>query len=168
MTSSGIFPNDCIGIYWTLHTLGLILSWEPASIAVGGTHAITHALQRAFSSMGGEFVVESAVQKAIIENGKAVGVRLKDGREIAARQVVVSDLNTPQTILQLIGEEHVSSKIAHRAKNILQQGPALLGKCCPTRAPAVHGSQRQSRDRYVPSPELGPQGCRLFRDKTSG
>ena len=53
MTSSGIFPNDCIGIYWTLHTLGLILSWEPASIAIGGTHAITHALQRAFSSHGG-------------------------------------------------------------------------------------------------------------------
>ncbi len=119
MTSSGIFPNDCIGIYWTLHTLGLILSWEPASIAIGGTHAITHALQRAFSSMGGEFVVETPVERAIIENGKAVGVKLADGREIAARKVVVSDLNTPQTILQLIGEEHLPRKIANRAKNVL-------------------------------------------------
>jgi phytoene dehydrogenase-like protein len=59
MTSSGVFPTDGIGVYKILHTLGLILSWEPASIAVGGTHAITHALQRAFSSMGGEFVVET-------------------------------------------------------------------------------------------------------------
>ena len=57
MTSSGVFPNDAIGVYKTLHTLGLILTWEPASIAIGGTHAITHALQRAFSSMGGEFGV---------------------------------------------------------------------------------------------------------------
>ena len=119
MTSSGVFPHDCIGIYKILHTLGLILSWEPASIAVGGTHAITHALQRAFSSMGGEFVVETPVERAIIENGKAVGVKLADGREIAARKVVVSDLNTPQTVLQLIGEEHVPRKIAHRAKNVL-------------------------------------------------
>ncbi len=86
MTSSGVFPNDCPGIYMILHTLGLILSWEPASIAVGGTHAITHALQRAFSSMGGEFVVECPVERAIIEDGRAVGVRLADGREIAARK----------------------------------------------------------------------------------
>jgi phytoene dehydrogenase-like protein len=126
MTSSGVFPNDGIGIYKTLHTLGLILSWEPASIAIGGTHAITHALQRAFSSMGGEFVVETGVERAIIENGRATGVLLKDGREIGARHLVVSDMNTTQTILQLIGEEHVPSKIAHRAKNILRDRAQLF------------------------------------------
>ena len=126
MTSSGVFPNDCIGIYKILHTLGLILSWEPASIAIGGTHTITHALQRAFSSMGGEFVVETGVERAIIENGRAVGVLLKDGREIAARHAVVSDMNTTQTILQLIGEEHVPEKIAHRAKNILRDRAQLF------------------------------------------
>ncbi len=126
MTSSGVFPNDAIGVYKTLHTLGLILSWEPASIAIGGTHAITHALQRAFSSMGGEFVVETPVQGAIIENGKAVGVRLADGREIAARHLVVSDLNTQQTIHNLIGAEHVSPKIAHRANNVLKDRAQLF------------------------------------------
>jgi phytoene dehydrogenase-like protein len=126
MTSSGVFPNDCIGVYKTLHTLGLILSWEPASIAIGGTHAITHALQRAFSSMGGEFVVETPVKRAIIENGTAVGVELYDGRQIAARKVVVSDLNTGQTILNLIGEEHVPAKIAHRAKNVLKDRAQLF------------------------------------------
>ncbi len=126
MTSSGVFPNDAIGVYKILHTLGLILSWEPASIAVGGTHAITHALQRAFSSMGGEFVVETPVQQAIIENGKAIGVRLQDGREIAARKLVVSDLNTTQTVLQLIGSDHVPEKIAHRAKNMLRDRAQLF------------------------------------------
>jgi phytoene dehydrogenase-like protein len=75
--------------------------------------------------MGGEFVVETAVSSAIIQDGKAVGVRLQDGREIAAR-LVVSDLNTTQTVLQLIGEEHVPSKIAHRAKNILRDRAQLF------------------------------------------
>ena len=126
MTSSGVFPNDGIGVYKILHTLGLILSWEPASIAIGGTHAITHALQRAFSSMGGEFVVETPVKKAIIENGKAVGVELFDGRQIAARKVVVSDLNTTQTVHSLIGAEHVPEKIAHRAKNVLKDRAQLF------------------------------------------
>ena len=169
MTSSGVFPNDCIGVYKILHTLGLILSWEPASIAVGGTHAITHALQRAFSSMGGEFVVETAVSSAIIQDGKAVGVRLKDGREIATRHLVVSDLNTTQTVLQLIGEEHVPSKIAHRAKNILRDRAQLFwGNFALHELPQVHSSERQSRDRDVPAPQLGAEGPRLFRHSTSG
>jgi len=119
MTSSGVLPNDVIGFCMILHTLGLILSWEPAAIAVGGTHAITHALQRAFSSMGGEFVVETPVKNVLIENGRAVGVKLADGREIAATKAVISDLNTPQTVLQLIGEDNVPEKIAYRAKNVL-------------------------------------------------
>ncbi len=119
MTSSGVLPNDAIGFCMLLHTLGLILSWEPASIAVGGTHAITHALQRAFSSMGGEFVVETPVERAVIEDGKAVGIKLADGREIRARKLVVSDLNAPLTILKLIGEENVPPNIARRARNVL-------------------------------------------------
>lgn len=126
MTSSGVFPNDGIGVYKILHTLGLILSWEPASIAIGGTHAITHALQRAFSAMGGEFVVETPVKRAIIENGTAVGVELFDGRQIEARKVVVSDLNTTQTVHDLIGAEHVPEKIAHRAKNVLKDRAQLF------------------------------------------
>ena len=71
-------------MYWTLHTLGLDPLLGACSIAVGGTHAITHALQRAFSSMGGEFVVESPVSRSDHQDGKAVGVKLADGSEIAA------------------------------------------------------------------------------------
>ena len=70
--------------------------------------------------------METPVQGAIIENGKAVGVRLADGREIAARHLVVSDLNTQQTIHNLIGAEHVSPKIAHRANNVLKDRAQLF------------------------------------------
>jgi phytoene dehydrogenase-like protein len=119
MTSSGCFPNDVIGINMALHTLGLTLSWSPAAIAIGGTHTITHALQRAFSERGGEFVVESEVDKVMIENGAAKGVRLVNGTEVEAKQLVVSDLDINQTILRLIGEDYVSDRIVHRVKNFL-------------------------------------------------
>jgi phytoene dehydrogenase-like protein len=67
--------------------------------------------------MGGEFFVRSEVVKLLMENGKAKGVRLRDGTEILAKSLVVSDLSALQTV-QLIGEEHLDSKIVRRVKNI--------------------------------------------------
>lgn len=117
-TSSGTFAQDVLGLYLFVHVISLVLSMESASIVVGGTHTITHALQRAFSNMGGKYFVESEVDKIIIENGKATGIRLADGREIAARKCVVSDLGVPQTIQRMLGENLVSERTLHRIKNI--------------------------------------------------
>lgn len=117
-TSSGCLPDDVIGLYGFIHTIALVLSWESASIVLGGTHTITHALQRAFSDMGGQFFVHHEVDKVLVENGKAVGVRLVNGSEIKANKLVVSDLGVPQTMLRMLGEEHLTAKQTHRVKNI--------------------------------------------------
>ena len=118
MTSAGWGPHDVIGLFGFIHSIGLVLSWEPAAIAVGGSQTVTNALQQAFTGMGGEFFVNSEVVKLLIEDGKAKGVRLKNGTEVGARELVVSDLSAFQTICQLIGEDYVSPKIMHRVKNI--------------------------------------------------
>jgi phytoene dehydrogenase-like protein len=118
MTSAGWAPQDVIGLFGFIHSIGLVLSWEPAAIAIGGSQTITDALQKAFTEMGGEFFVNSEVVKLLIEDGRAKGVRLKNGAEIGARELVVSDLSAFQTICQLIGEDYVSPKIIHRVKNI--------------------------------------------------
>jgi len=117
MTSFGGAPDDVIGLHGLVHSLGLVLSWEPAAIAKGGSQSVTNALQKAFTEMGGEFFVRSEVVKLLMEDGKAKGIRLKDGTEIVAKSLVVSDLSALQTI-QLIGEEHLDRKIVRRVKNI--------------------------------------------------
>jgi len=117
MTSFGGAPDDVIGLHGLVHSIGLVLSWEPAAIAKGGSQSVTDALQKAFTEMGGEFFVRSEVVKLLIENGEAKGIRLKDGTEIQAKSLVVSNLSALQTI-QLIGEEHLDSKIVRRVKNI--------------------------------------------------
>jgi phytoene dehydrogenase-like protein len=117
MTSFGGAPDDVIGLHGLVHALGLVLSWEPAAIAKGGSQSVTDALQKAFTEMGGKFFVRSEAVRLLIENGMAKGVRLKDGTEIGARSLVVSDLSALQAI-QLIGEEHLDSKIVRRVKNI--------------------------------------------------
>ncbi|MDI7261332.1 MAG: NAD(P)/FAD-dependent oxidoreductase [Thermodesulfobacteriota bacterium] len=117
-TSTGCFPGDVIGLYVFVHVIALTLSFESVSIVIGGTHTITHALQRAFSAMGGEFCVETEVDKVLVENGRAKGVRLSNGTEVEAKQLVVSDLGMPQTIFRLLGENFVTPKVARRVRNI--------------------------------------------------
>jgi len=118
MTSTGCAPGDVIGPYVFIHTIGLVLSWEPPAIALGGSQSITSALQRAFTMMGGEFFTNSEVVKLLIENGRARGISLKNGIEIEARELVVSNLSAFQTVCQLIGEDYISPKIIRRIKNI--------------------------------------------------
>jgi beta-carotene ketolase (CrtO type) len=117
MTSFGGAPDDVIGLHGFVHAIGLVLSWEPAAIAKGGSQKITDALQQAFTDMGGEFFVRSEVVKLLIKNRKAAGIRLKDGTEVEAKRLVVSNLSALQTI-GLIGEENLESKIVRRVKNI--------------------------------------------------
>ncbi|MBA4418887.1 MAG: hypothetical protein C0392_13420 [Syntrophus sp. (in: bacteria)] len=109
MTSHGMYPSQKCGILWLVHVLGLMFSLEPGAVAVGGTHSITHAMLRAYQDMGGEFFVLNEVEKVLVENGTAKGIRLKDGNEIKA-DIVISDLNINLT-LEILGKENVPDDI---------------------------------------------------------
>jgi phytoene dehydrogenase-like protein len=157
-TSSGCFPGDVIGLYGLVHTMALVLSWESASIVLGGTHTISHALQRAFSEMGGKFFVHHEVERVLIENGKAVGVELVNGSTIRATQVVVSDLGVPQTVFRLMGEEYVTPKVAHRVRNIdYDRAQIWWGNV------ALHELPKYTA--AATNPDLGPQPRLYFGPK---
>ena len=83
--------------------------------------------------MGGKFFVHHEVDKVLIENGTAKGIRLVDGTEIKARKLVVADVDINQLIFRMIGEEYVSPEIARKVRNInYDRGQILWG------AVAVH------------------------------
>jgi phytoene dehydrogenase-like protein len=117
-TQLGIFGEDVAGPFFALRGLGIAFTIFALSIPVGGTHSITHALQRAFSEMGGKFFVHHEVDRVLIENGTAKGVRLVDGTEIEARKIVISGVDPTQTILRLIGRDYVNPRIVRRVANI--------------------------------------------------
>ena len=99
-----------------------------------------------------------------------MGVRLKDGkRDSRARHLVVSDLNTTQTVLQLIGEEHVPSKIAHRAKNILRDRAQLFwGNFALHELHTVHTAAKDNPEIEMCPLNWGPKDPDSSRDSTSG
>jgi beta-carotene ketolase (CrtO type) len=149
MTSFGGGPHDVIGLHGFLHALGLVLSWEPAAIAKGGSQSISNALAQAFTEMGGEFFVRSNVKKLLIENGKAIGIRLKNGTEVKAKKLVVSDLSAQQSV-QLIGDEHLDPKIVRRVNNIRNDRHTVVWAVM-----AMHELPQYKAVSF--NPDLGPQ-----------
>jgi phytoene dehydrogenase-like protein len=114
MTSAGIFPDDVPGLAMIIANIHLALGWEPAAVAKGATQAITNALVSAGKKLGVEYFINTDVDKVLVENGKAKGIRLADGTQVEARKLVVGDIGTPQLFLRLLDKELVNSEMKRR------------------------------------------------------
>ncbi len=60
--------------------------------AIGGMGAITGAMRKAAEALGVEILTDAPVETVLVDGGKAVGVRLEDGRNLTA-PIVASNLN---------------------------------------------------------------------------
>ena len=125
VTSTGCYPDDVMGLQGFIHNLALVLSLEPAAIAIGGTGQISKALIKAGEKRGVKYFTQSRVDEITQENGRATGIRLADGTFVGAK-IVVSDLGLPQTVLQLLRNGEVAEKIRHRLKNIVYDRGQLV------------------------------------------
>jgi phytoene dehydrogenase-like protein len=86
------------------------------SFVRGGTHQIAHAAHKILVRDGCKFFTHCEVDKVIIENGAAKGIRLADGSRIAARKLVVSTLNPAQLCFDLIGREYLDQRTVRRVE----------------------------------------------------
>jgi phytoene dehydrogenase-like protein len=124
-TSTGCFPDDVPGLQGLIHCLPLTLSFEPAAIAVGGSQAITDALVAAGRVLGVTYETGCEVDRITTEHGRATGVELGDGSQIAAG-LVVSDLGVSQTVLRLLRDAPVAERLHRRLANINYDRGQLL------------------------------------------
>lgn len=153
-TSTGFFHQDTPGIYWHIHSMGLIFSLEAAAVVIGGTHTITHALLRAFEDLGGEFFVLSEVDRVLVKDGRAQGIRLTDGTEIEA-EIVVSDLNI-ELSLELVGEEHVPQNLWRKAQALKERSERMEDDTGYERTHVFWGNVALFEPpRYPQNPNLG-------------
>lgn len=80
------------------------------SMVKGGSMAVTNALVAKFAALGGELRCSASVNEIMVENGRAVGVRLADGSEHRADAVIAaSDLNG--TLYGMLGGQHVPQRL---------------------------------------------------------
>lgn len=86
-------------------------------MAVGGSRSLARALQAAVARAGGEFLLNATPREILIEDGRAKGVALADGRIVRAKHGVISSLNPQQTFLELTAEANLPGEWRTRAKD---------------------------------------------------
>ena len=102
-----------------LGALFMALWWNPLRCyAAGSSQAMTHASHQVILENSGQIVVNPGVEKILIENGRAKGIKLTDGTEIQATKAVVASVDPYQLCFDLIGPEHIPAKITRRVENI--------------------------------------------------
>jgi len=127
----------------------------------GGMGSLSEALCRSIADKGGEVRFRTPVRRILIEDGRAIGVELRDGKKITAR-AVVSNLDKPATFFGLVGRDHLDEAPAKQIESIEQRGAFmhLLFKLrrLPTYAPPFEHLNADPRTRFnttlVPDPEL--------------
>jgi phytoene dehydrogenase-like protein len=102
-------PDDWFGA-----ALGYMLAMTATTggyvVPEGGAQALADALLRHFESNGGTARLGARVDKIIVRDGTAQGVRLQDGEEIPAR-TVMADTDVVALLRNMVDEQWVPSRV---------------------------------------------------------
>jgi phytoene dehydrogenase-like protein len=98
---SGIFG-------WLLTMLG---QRQGFPVPRGGSGMLTEALVRRLRAKGGELRCGVPVERVLVHQGRARGVRGKDGVVVLAKHAVLADVDAPTLYLELIGADCLPGRV---------------------------------------------------------
>ena len=118
----------------------------PNGYVRGGMGRLTALMAQAAQEAGVEIQVNTPVAHILIEQGQAIGVVLATGEEIRARHVI-SNLDPKQTLLRLVGPEHLENRFTQRVRAIRSEvGTCLKLHCALTEFPEYRLQAPPGRD----------------------
>lgn len=79
-------------------------------IPVGGSKAMAFRMVDKYKSLGGDLCLNTPVDEILVENGKAVGVRLSNG-EIIKGDYVISACDAYVTLNKLLGGKYIDNRL---------------------------------------------------------
>ncbi len=124
--------------------LGFVM-WTVANwkLCKGGTHSLAKAMTQACYREGVDLLESAAVERVVVEGSRAVGVVVRGGTEIRAARVVASNADLRQTMLDLVGRDHLSDLWVRRSE-AFRYGPShVLGTLafCMREPPAYRSAR---------------------------
>ena len=117
------------------------------SVPIGGTEKIADTMVRGLKKFGGKLTMNAHVDQILVEDGRAVGVRLKNGKVVKAKKAVVSNA-TPFDTVKMLGEKQLDGSALPEG---VTSGAPRWGSC-PATAPSCTSSSVGRRPRPLPHP----------------
>ncbi len=131
----------------------------------GGLHGYFHAIHRCAVHHGVVVRTNCPVDEIIIDDGRAVGVRLREtgasgGKKIWADKAVISGCDVHQTFLKLVGPKHLDPGLIQSIRDISLKNQTLYVSQYFTKKPLQYKEKYQEYNSYkcIP-PHNIPNGC---------
>ncbi len=93
----------------------------------GGSFNLARGLMETFIRAGGTFAPQVAIDRIVLEGGRASGIALTDGRTVRARQFVASTLDVHQTFDNLIGRAQLPAAFAQKLDKFQYTSWSIFG-----------------------------------------
>jgi len=110
-------------VWFIMMILALVADGQCGFLARGCLDFVL-AIEKHYRELGGEVTYKSTVDKILVENDRAVGIKVADGREYRA-DYVVSTGDSYNTILNLLEGRYVNDKIRERHETWALSRPFL-------------------------------------------
>ena len=107
-----VYEPDFSAFYMVLSQLGFMYRHQ-AAYPLGGSLPLALALAKRYKELGGQVQYRAQVDQILVENGRAVGVRLADGSEQRA-DVVISAGDGHTTVFKWLEGKYTDQKIRAR------------------------------------------------------
>jgi len=130
------------------------------NVVKGGFVNLPIALARYLQLKGGQIMTKSRVKRIVVQNGRAVGVQLMDGKKIGARKLVASSTDPFTLILSLLGEEHFDAQLISSIKR-LEWGDAIFGIYLALNGPLKYNTGQETLSQS-PQVHISPPGLEFF------
>ena len=163
----------------------MVLAWmdqKTTGYPVGGSLELARAVERRYLALGGETHYKSRVVKILVEDDRAVGVRLADGSEHRS-DIVISAADGHTTIFDMLDGKYSNDKIQGYydklplysplvyiglgvARSFEEVPPTVTGIDYPLDEPITIGGQERKRlsvQIYNFDPSLAPAGKTFVR-----
>ena len=170
---------------WPIMLIFWMLGYQhskSAGYVMGGALELVRFLEERYRALGGEIHFKTRVDKILVENDKAVGIKLADGTEQRA-DWVVSAADGRTTIFDMLEGKYVDDAIKNRYDNpklfspLIYIGlgvagrfdeipPSVSGLSFPLETPiTVAGKERRRLDvlTYGYDPAMAPEGKTMIK-----
>jgi phytoene dehydrogenase-like protein len=120
------FKNPTMRMIWqqiwepNMSALNLVMQLAPAHVKsagypIGGSMPIAHSIETRYLALGGKLNYKKKVEKILVKNNRAIGVKLVD--EEQKSDYVVSAADGHETIFEMLDGKFVDDKILDYYKN---------------------------------------------------
>ncbi|VXD13901.1 FAD dependent oxidoreductase [Planktothrix serta PCC 8927] len=118
----------------------------------GGTGALVQALLNLIQAHGGVILTDQHVEKVLVDDGKAIGVRVANGKEYRANKGVISNIDAKRLFLHLMDAADVDdadSELRERLeRRIVNNNETILKIDCALSEP-LRFEHHNHRDEYL-------------------